>query len=86
MKILCNLNLFTLHQNIYLMDDNGIVNPITAVELEALPGAIVAICHEYDTNTVVLSGNVAYSQSLAENICEFSLNNYNGNTIKVEVI
>ena len=37
-------------------------------------------------NTVVLSGNVAYSQSLAENICEFNLNNYNGNNIKVEVI
>ena len=86
MKILCNLNLFTLEQTIYLIDDNGTVNPIAVAEMEQLPEVISAICSEYSAHDVVLSGNEVYAQNLAETIKEFGLKNYSNNNIEVEII
>lgn len=86
MKVLCNLNLFTLEQTIYLIDDMGAVNPVAIVEMEQLPEVIAAVCSEHGAHKVVLSGNVAYSQSLAESIRRFGLKNYSDNNIEVEVI
>ena len=85
MKILCNLNLFALHQNIYLIDEAGNVSPLAAAELEQLPEVLAAICNEHSAHHVILNGNVAYADSIAENIREFGLKNYSNN-IKVEVI
>ena len=86
MKVLCNLNLFALEQTVYLINDMGTVSPIAIAEMEQLPEVIAAVCSEYGAHRVVLSGNVAYSQSLAEDIKQFGLTNYSDNNIEVEVI
>ena len=85
MKILCNLNLFTLHQNIYLIDDSEVASPLTAVELEQLPEVLATLCNQHSVHHVILNGDATYADSIAENIREFGLKNYSNN-IKVEVI
>ena len=86
MKVLCNLNLFALEQTIYLIDDHGTVNPVAAAEIEQLPEVVAAVCNEYSAHKVVLSGNVAYASTIADDIHAFGLKHYSDNNIQVEVI
>lgn len=86
MKILCNLNLFALEQTIYLIDDQGEVNPIAATEIEQLPEVIAAICNEYDAHDVTLIGNNIYALNLADGIREYGLKHYSNNKIEVRII
>ena len=86
MKVLCNLNLFALEQTIYLIDNYGTVNPVAVAEMEQLPEVVAAICNEHSAYKVVLSGNVAYASTLAEDIQALGLKNYSNNNIQVEVI
>lgn len=86
MKIICNLNLFALDQIIHLATDAGTIEPIAEVEMEQLPEVLAAVCNEYDTHEVILSGHTVYAESIAEDVKEFGLKHYSNNNIKVEVI
>lgn len=86
MKIICNLNLFSLDQIVYLATDAGTIEPIAEVEMEQLPEVLAAVCNEYDTHEVLLSGYTVYAETIAEDVKEFGLKHYSNNNIKVEVI
>lgn len=84
MKLICNINLFSLNQIIYCSNYET-VTPIAEVTLEDLPATVAAICAEKRIANVVLTGNSVYGETVADDIRTYALKNYNKNDIIVEV-
>lgn len=86
MKILCNLNLFSLNQIIYLVDNNEKVKEIATVSMTQIPKAINELCNEYSVNKVIMSGYGVYAKEISKDITEYNLSHYNNHNIEIEVI
>ena len=86
-KIFCNINLFDLHQQVYLIDtDANKEDCIGLTELDKIPEMICSLCDNKKVYKVILSGNKEYNNKLSNNILEYSKMNYNNNNIEIEVI
>lgn len=86
-KIYCEIHMFDLHQNVYVVDpstDNKECVAITT--LEELPEVINAICDAKKVFKVILSGNSVYGAAVSEDILAYSKKHYNWNNIEVEVL
>ncbi len=86
-KIYCELHMFDLHQNIYIIETStGEKECIAKATMEELPEVISAICDAKNINKVWLSGNSIYSAAVSEDIISYSKKHYNWNNIEVEVL
>ena len=86
-RVYCELHMFDLHQNVYIVDtDTGEKNCVAITTMEELPEVISAICDAKKIYKVFLAGNSVYSAAVSEVILEYSNRYYNWNNIEVEVI
>lgn len=78
MTIICNIQMFDLHQKIYLLDENGEQKEIgTAVALNQLPEKIIELCSAYKIHNVHLFGMDAYAKATANQIQSYNQNSFN---------
>lgn len=86
-KIYCEIHMFDLHQNVYVIDpDTGNKECVAITTLEKLPKAISAICDAKKVYKVMLAGNSVYGAAVSEDILAYSKKHYSQNNIEVEVI
>lgn len=85
MKILCNISMFDLHQQVLLVDGTE-MKPVVISNLNDLGANIAMACSKYSTNEVTLTGNTKFASALAEEICTVGATQYGMNNINVEVI
>lgn len=86
--ILCPISMFSLHQNILLMDesqDGTIGKKVALSTLDNLSADIVAMCVKHNVSSVKLQGNKEYANGLIEEIHTIANKNYGLNNIKIEV-
>lgn len=86
MKILCNVSMFDLHQQVLLVNDDNDMRPVAISTLENLGGDIAAACSKYSINNVTLTGNKNFAEALVEDICTTGATLYGMNNINIEVI
>ena len=86
-RIYCELHMFDLHQNVYIVDtDTGEKNCVAITTMEELPEVISAICDNKEVYKVLLTGNSILSKAVSEDILAYSKKHYNWNNIEVEVL
>jgi hypothetical protein len=86
-KVYCELHMFDLHQNVYIIDtDTGVKDCVAITTMEELPEVISAICDAKKVYKVLLAGNSVYGAAVSEDILAYSNRHYNWNNIEVEVI
>ncbi len=87
--ILCPISMFSLHQNILLIDesqDGTIGKKVALSTLDNLSADIAAMCAQYNVSQVRLQGNKEYTSELVKEIYTIANKNYGLNNIEVEVI
>ena len=86
-RIYCEIHMFDLHQNVYLVDPStGNKDCVAITTLEELPEVISAICDAKKVFKVTLTGNSIYGAAVSEDIIAYSKKHYNWNNIEVEVL
>ena len=88
-KIVCNLNLFDINQNVYIIDyetDSHSVKTFSQISMDELPNFIQALAEEEQVETIVLNGENTYCKAMAENVAKYFSNNYSTNKINIEVM
>ena len=66
--LVCNFNLFDLHQNIFLVDKKGKTKCVAISSLEDLGNTLEIMCLKHKENKVKLFGNEEYAKKIKENI------------------
>jgi hypothetical protein len=86
-RVYCEIHMFDLHQNIYVVDPEiGNKECVAMTTLEELPEVISAICDAQKVYKVTLSGNSVYGAAVSEDILAYSKKHYSWNNIEVEVL
>ena len=86
-RIYCEIHMFDLHQNVYVVDPEvGTKEQIAITTLEELPEVISAICDAKKVFKVILAGNSIYGAAVAEDLLAYSKKHYSWNNIEVEVM
>lgn len=86
-KIVCEINLFDLHQRVFLINSETKEKKcIATVMIDSVPEAISALCNNQKVYSVTLTGNREYNNTLSKDILEYSRTHYNNNSIEIEVI
>lgn len=86
-RVYCEIHMFDLHQNIYVVDpETGNKECVAMTTLEELPEVISAICDAQKVYKVTLSGNSVYGAAVSEDILAYSKKHYSWNNIEVEVM
>ena len=87
-KIFCNINLFDLNQQIFLIDIEHPSLDVLLGETEFidLGKKISAINEQAKVNNVMLKGNKELLEPIVEEILSYSKTKYNNEEIKVEII
>lgn len=87
MTLLCRLNLFTVSQQIYVLDDNGGFNVIDTTNLldVAKRMADLANSEQYKTTKCHLYGSELYINNIAKQIKKIAASKYANNNIEVEI-
>ncbi len=84
--IVCNINLFSMEQNVFKTYDDGMAVNIGTCSIPDLPNVLVTSCYKNDTDTIRLYGIEDFINELIPKIYESnSLNYSNRKEIKVEV-
>ena len=83
--ILCNLQLFSCDQMIYIFEDGQEVHA-QKVDIEDVVPAICVLAEQFDTTEVKIHSQAAYAHAWAEQIKTAYSMNYSNKTINVEVI
>lgn len=86
-RVYCEIHMFDLHQNIYVVDPVvGNKEHVAITTLEELPEVISAICDAKKVSKVTLAGNSIYGAAVAEDLLAYSKKHYSWNNIEVEVL
>jgi hypothetical protein len=86
-RLYCDVHLFDLHQRVYVVNtDTGLKKEVAICTFEDLPEIINGVGINKKIYKVILSGNRAANEELAENITQFAKNYYNEKIMEVEVI
>lgn len=85
MHILCDFNLFDLHQSIMLVSPEG-VEKIGISSIEELGDNIAFLCDKYNVHDVKLHGNKKYGEEIANTLIAAGNTRYGMFDINVEVI
>lgn len=81
--ILCNFNLFDLHQPIHLVEEDGEPHLVGVSSLDKLGEDIYAICNKYGVTEVHLFGNADVAKQKI--IPEIKLLSYGQQDLTIEV-
>ena len=86
-RVYCELHMFDLHQNVYIVDaSTGTKEAVAITTMEELPEVISAICDAKKVYKVLLTGNSVFGAAVAEDLLAYSKQHYNWNNIEVEVL
>ena len=86
-KIYCELHLFNLDQQIYIVDpETGYKEAVAMATMEELPEVLSAISDSRDIHKVWLSGNSIFGEAIKEDILTYTKQHYSWNDIEVEVL
>lgn len=85
LTIVCNLNLFTLNQTVYLCDGQGKQEAIINTNISRLAENIVTACYQYDVIHIHLYGANAFANKLATDIKKERLVKYASQDLIIEV-
>ena len=83
--IVIPINLFTLDQEIIVVDQSG-NHSFAKVELAHLPEVIVEACGVNNTENVRLIGNRNYAEALANEIREYASLNYSNKELYINIV
>ena len=83
--IVIPLNLFKLEQEIMIIGQDC-SHEFAQVDLSHLPEVIVEACNVYNTDTIKLIGNANYAEALANEIKEYSIQNYANKTLNITIM
>lgn len=86
-KLYCELHLFNLDQQIYVIDpETGFKEQAAITTMEELPEVLCAICDSKNISKVWLSGNSIFGQAIKEDVLSYAKLHYSSNNIEVEVL
>ena len=85
-QILIPINLFSLNQQIVIIDENGNMNNFAQVELTSLPEVVVEASRVYDISKIKIIGNANYGEALSNEINEFANSNYSNSNLNIIVL
>ena len=83
--IVIPLNLFSLDQEIIIVDETG-NKGFAKVELAHLPEVVVEVCGVNSTDSVRLIGNKNYAEALANEIKEYVTMNYANKILNIDIM
>ena len=83
-KIVTVIKPFTLKQNVYVYEDNDVID-ITQVNLKELEDLIIAKAEEFDITDVTLVGAKKFSTGIKKKIQENEISKYNTNKLNIEI-
>lgn len=83
--IVIPLNLFSLDQEIIIVDQTG-NQSFAKVELAHLPEVVVEACGVNSTDNVRLIGNKNYAEALANEIKEYAAMNYANKNLNISIM
>jgi hypothetical protein len=79
-KMFIDVNLFTLHQNIYIANDDGEIEKIVRSTVENMNNTVMGLLEEKNFSEIELSGNQEFVQHVGEKLlAELKLNYSNKN-------
>ena len=84
-KIVTVLKPFTLKQNVYVYEDNDVIEVLQANDMADLENLVVAKAEEYDITDVTLVGAKKFSAGVKQKIEENELTKYNSKRLNIEV-
>lgn len=83
--LICNVNLFTLNQNIYISYEDGSLELIDEPNGSAnLISSIPYYCDKYDINYVQLVGPTIYTNVIKDDILNNALEKYSNKNIIID--
>jgi hypothetical protein len=86
-KLYCELHLFNLDQQIYIIDpESGYKEQVAIATMEELPEVLCAICDSKDISKIWLSGNSVFGQAIKEDVLSYTKQHYSWNDIEIEVL
>ena len=83
-KIVTVIKPFTLKQNVYVYEDNEIID-VTQAALSDLEDTITTKANEYETTEVTLVGARKFSAGIKNKIQKAEMDKYNCNKLNIEV-
>lgn len=83
-KIVTVIKPFTLKQNVYVYEDNEIID-VTQAALSDLEDIITTKANEYETTEVTLVGARKFSAGIKNKIQKAEMDKYNCNKLNIEV-
>ena len=83
-KIVTVIKPFTLKQNVYVYEDNDIID-VTQVNLKELEDIITTKASEYEINDVTLVGARKFSAGIKNKIQKTEMDKYNCNKLNIEI-
>ena len=85
--LVCNINLFTKEQSIFLIKDNDYsTSSIMSCDLQDLGKVLTDFCFAENIDTIHIYGNEEYIKKITQDIDIYSgCSAYSNNMIKVEV-
>lgn len=83
-EIVCQYQLFDLHQNIMLIDGND-AQVVCISNLDRLGGDIADMCDKFDVHDVHIYGAPMYADRIVKQIVETNSVNYSNRPINVEI-
>ena len=83
-KIVTVIKPFTLKQNVYVYEDNEILD-VTQAALSELEDTITTKANEYDTNEITLVGARKFSAGIKNKIQKAEMDKYNCNKLNIEI-
>ena len=83
-KIVTVIKPFTLKQNVYVYEDNDVID-VTQVNLKELENLIIEKANEYEVNDVALIGARKFSAGIKDKIQKAEMDKYNYNKLNIEI-
>lgn len=83
--IVIPLNLFSLDQEIIVVDETG-NHSFAKVELAYLPEVVVEACGVNCTDNIRLIGNKNYAEALVNEIKEYAAMNYANKVLNIDIV
>ena len=85
-QILVHINLFSLDQQILIIDEHGAMSNFASVDISHLPEVVVEATTAYGTNKISLVGNKNYAEALKNEINEYSIQNYSNKNLNITIM
>lgn len=68
MKIICDINAFTMNQSVRILNDNNQLVGVEGVSMDRLPATIFALAEKMNIENIFLSGEKTFTQKTKENL------------------